>query len=68
VVRVSYDGCETFPVERPINTGFAAYSDLTILPDKTVGVLWERGGEQSYQFLTFTRFGREFIEPEGTPP
>lgn len=68
VVRVSYDGCKTFPVERPINAGFAAYSDLTILPDKTVGVLWESGPEQSYQHLTCTRFGREFLEPDGPPP
>ncbi len=63
VVRVSYDEGKTFPVERPISDKHAAYSDLTILKDKTVGVLWERGVEQGYQFITLTRFNREFLEP-----
>ena len=43
VVRISYDEGQTFPVERLIAAGPAAYSDLTILKDKTIGVLWERG-------------------------
>jgi len=29
-----------------------------------VGVLWERGVEQGYQFITFTRFGLKFLEPD----
>ncbi|MGQ9576577.1 MAG: sialidase family protein [Thermoguttaceae bacterium] len=62
VARLSYDEGLTFPVERPIWEGPAAYSDLTILNDKTVGVLWERGVERGYQFITFTRFGREWLE------
>ena len=63
VVRMSYDEGRTFPVERPIWDGHAAYSDLTIFKDKTVGVLWERGVEQGYQFISFTRLDREFLEP-----
>jgi hypothetical protein len=43
-----------------ISEELAAYSDLTILKDKTVGVLWERA---NYKFITFTRFNREFLEP-----
>jgi sialidase-1 len=65
VVRVSYDEGQTFTGERLIYSGHAAYSDLTILKDKTVGVLWERGAEQGYQFITFTRFNRDFLEPDG---
>jgi len=70
VVRVSYDEGQTFTGERLISaapaSGYpAAYSDLTILKDKTVGVLWERGAEQGYQFITFTRFNRHFLEPSG---
>ena len=60
VVRVSYDECRTFPNERLIAAGPAAYSDLAILKDKSAGVLWERGG---YRFITFTRLTREFLEP-----
>jgi sialidase-1 len=62
VVRVSYDEGETFPVERMIAEEPAAYSDLTVLKDKTAGVLWERAG---YKYITFTRFNLEFLEPNG---
>jgi sialidase-1 len=63
VVRISYDEGQSFPVERMIYAGHAAYSDLTILNDKSVGVLWERGAEHGYQYITFTRLTREFLEP-----
>ncbi|MCX7425166.1 MAG: sialidase family protein [Planctomycetia bacterium] len=59
VLRVSRDEGKTFPLERLIAEGPAAYSDLTVLKDKTVGVFWERG---DYKYLTFTRFDREFID------
>jgi sialidase-1 len=67
VVRVSYDEGKTFPHERPIASGHAAYSDLTVLKDKSIGVLWERGAERGYQYITFTRFTREHLEPAGRP-
>ena len=63
VVRVSVDEGKTFPHERLISDEAAAYSDLTVLKDKTAGVLWERG---DYRFITFTRFNREFLEPRPT--
>jgi sialidase-1 len=66
VVRVSYDEGATFPRERPIAVGPAAYSDLAILKDRTVGVLWERGTNANYQFITFTRFDREWLEDKPT--
>lgn len=63
VVRVSYDEGQTFPHERSLSAGQAAYSDLAILRDQSAGVLWERGTDQGYQFITFTRFNREWLEP-----
>ena len=45
-----------------ISNDYAAYSDLTILKDNTVGVLWERGVQRGYQFLTFTRLNRAWLE------
>ncbi|MFA5192540.1 MAG: sialidase family protein [Verrucomicrobiia bacterium] len=60
VVRTSYDDGQTFTNERVITDEPAAYSDLTVLKDKTAGVLWERG---NYRFITFTRLTREFLEP-----
>jgi len=64
VVRVSYDEGRTFTNERSLAEGPAAYSDLTILKDKTAGVLWESGVKGSYEFITFTRFNRQFLEPD----
>ena len=55
-VRVSYDEGRTWPKSRTLHTGPSAYSCLTILPDMTVGCLYERGGADPYEMLTFARF------------
>lgn len=68
VARVSYDEGRTFPHERLIAGGPAAYSDLTILRDRTVGVLWERGVDRGYQFITWTRFDRAWLESATNAP
>ena len=60
VLRVSYDQGKTFQNERLVSDEPAAYSDLTILADKTIGCLWERN---DYKFITFTRFDLSFVEP-----
>ncbi len=60
VLRVSYDEGKTFQNERLLAGEAAAYSDLTILADKTIGCLWERG---DYKFITFTRFDLSHVEP-----
>jgi sialidase-1 len=62
--RISYDEGRTFPIERIISEEPAAYSDLAVLRDKTVGCLWERA---NYQFITFTRFDLALLEPAGPP-
>ena len=62
VIRTSYDEGQTFRQEQTIYGGLAAYSDITILHDKTVGVIWERGVSEGYQFVTFTRLGQAFLE------
>jgi hypothetical protein len=66
----SYDEGKTFAHERLISEDYAAYSDLTVLKDQTVGVLWERGVDRGYQFLTFTRLDRAWIDADSsnTPP
>lgn len=66
VVRVSYDEGQTWMNQRDLYGGLAAYSDATMLADGTAGILWERGETDSVQFVTFTRFNREFLEPAGT--
>lgn len=61
VARISEDEGQTFSGERLIAAEPAAYSDLTVLADRSAGVLWERG---NYRFLTFTRLPREFFAPQ----
>jgi sialidase-1 len=62
VVRLSEDEGQTFTAERVLYGGLAAYSDIAILADGTIGVLWERGVSQGYQYITFTRFGIDLFE------
>ncbi|MCC6446689.1 MAG: exo-alpha-sialidase [Armatimonadetes bacterium] len=60
VARVSHDEGRTFSGERLIAEEPAAYSDMAILKDKSIGVLWERG---DYRHITFTRLPRAFLDP-----
>jgi sialidase-1 len=60
IVKTSYDEGRTFTNERMISEEAAAYSDLALLKDNAVGVLWERG---NYRFITFTPLTRSFLEP-----
>ena len=60
IVRVSRDDGQSFGVGKRVAKEPAAYSDLTVLKDRTVGILWERG---NYKYLTFTRMQREFFDP-----
>ncbi len=55
-VRASYDECKTWPATRVLHDGPAAYSCLTVLPDGTIGCLYERGEKSPYETITFARF------------
>ena len=62
VLRTSTDEGKSFPQERVVSDQLAAYSDLSVLKDNSVGILWERGIEKSYQFITFTRVNQEWLQ------
>ncbi len=62
VARLSYDEGFTFPVEKVLYDGIAAYADIAILQDGTAGVLWERGVSRHSQFISFTRLKLESLE------
>jgi sialidase-1 len=62
VIRTSSDEGRSFSHRRLISDDFAAYSDLSPLKDGAVGVLWERGVKKSYQFITFTRLDRAWLD------
>lgn len=62
-VRLSDDGGKTWAAKRSVEAGMSAYSDLGVLPDGTVLLLYERGGptRASYGRLTLARFGVEWV-------
>jgi sialidase-1 len=55
-VRLSYDEGVSWPISRAIHDGPAAYSSLVVLPDRSIGVLFERGERSPYDRITFARF------------
>jgi len=57
-VRLSYDEGRTWPIAREVYAGSSAYSCLTVLPDMTIGCLYER---DSYRKITFARFSLEWL-------
>jgi sialidase-1 len=61
-VRVSRDDGKTWPVARTLHEGPAAYSCLTVLPDKSIGCLYECGRTNAYEKITFARFPLEWVE------
>lgn len=60
-VRLSRDGGRTWPVRRLLHGGPAAYSCLTVLHDRTIGCLYERGNQHPYEEITFARFNLDWL-------
>ena len=63
-VRLSRDEGKTWPVKRLLNAGPAAYSNLAVLPDDSIGILYERGEKSAYERITFSRFKLEWLVEE----
>ena len=61
-VRLSKDDGRTWSASKVIHEGPAAYSSLAILPDKRVGLLYERGEKRAYELITFARFDVAWIK------
>ncbi len=73
-VRMSVDETLSWPKARRVYAGPAAYSSLTVLPDGSIGLLYERGTASPYEKITFARFNlkwvrrkQRLIRPNGTP-
>ena len=60
-VRMSDDGGRTWPVARVVYPGWTAYSCLTVLPDGTIGVLYESGAKSPYEKIVFARFSLAWL-------
>jgi len=65
-VRISYDEGKTWPIAKIIKKGTGAYSSLTILPDGSIGIVYETGNYNNditeYNArLSFARFNLEWL-------
>lgn len=60
-IRLSYDEGRTWQEVRQLHAGPAAYSSLAVLPDMTIGCLYERGDHHVYEKITFARFNLEWL-------
>jgi sialidase-1 len=60
-VRLSYDEGATWPVLRILHEGPAAYSSLVVLPDRSIGLLFERGERSPYEKITLARFTLDWL-------
>jgi len=63
-IRLSADEGTTWPTARVLHKGPAAYSDLAVLPDGTIGCLYEGGPEFRYETITFARFPVDWVTVE----
>ena len=61
-LRTSRDDGKTWISTRTLHEGPAAYSCLTVLPDKTIGCLYECGSTNAYERISFARFPLEWVE------
>lgn len=62
VMLTSTDDGKNFAHEKTISIELAAYSEIAILRDNSVGVIWERGIDKNYQFITFTRVNQDWLK------
>jgi sialidase-1 len=61
-IRLSYDECATWPVSRVLYHRAAGYSSLAILPDMTIGCLYECGeSDWPAEKLVFARFNLQWL-------
>ena len=60
-VRMSEDEGATWPVSRVVHEGPAAYSSLVVLPDRSIGLLFERGDRSPYEKITFVRLTLDWL-------
>jgi sialidase-1 len=66
-VRATFDEGGTWPVARLLDPRPGAYSCLAVLPDRTVGILYEAGEKGPYENLVFARFPFAWLTDGGRP-
>ena len=60
-VRLSYDEGKTWAVSKLVHAGPSAYSCLVVLPDVTIGCLYEGGEAHRREWLRLARFTLDWL-------
>jgi sialidase-1 len=60
-VRMSYNEGGNWIVAKVVHEGPSAYSCLVILPDRTIGLLYECGDKDRYERIDFAHFKLEWL-------
>ena len=60
-LRLSYDQANSWPITKVLCKGPSAYSDLALLPDKTIACLYEAGKTHPYESLMLARFDLNWL-------
>ncbi|MBI5760424.1 MAG: exo-alpha-sialidase [Planctomycetales bacterium] len=60
-LKLSLDEGKTWPVVRELHAGPAAYSCLTVLPDQSVGCLYECGDKSPYDVIRLATFPQSWL-------
>jgi sialidase-1 len=55
-IKASFDDCRTWPVSKLIWQGPSAYSCLTRMSDRRIGILFEAGEKSPYETIRFESF------------
>jgi len=63
-VKVSFDGGVNWSVSRLLHPGPTAYSCMTILPDGSIGVLYERGATNAYEGISFASIPMQWLRED----
>lgn len=54
-VRLSFDDGKTWPISQLLQEGPSAYSCLAVMPNGSIGCLYERGDKHAYEKITLAR-------------
>jgi len=57
-VRISYDEGKSWSKGKTVDSGSSAYSSMTVLPDGSIGLVYEK---DDYQKIAFVRFTLEWL-------
>lgn len=55
-IRMSYNEGLTWPLSKVLHNGPSAYSSMTVLPDCSIGILYENGEKYTTEKISFARF------------